>query len=126
MKANEFVKQHGVKQAKFICDRYFDYTHVTDDARMLISEKDYVEFAPHFKSSLSDAVKISDLKRLVESHELVKKMGGLNGAINSLSLLECSLAIDLYHGVVGVNAEAQISELKQAIADVESCMEVTK
>ena len=74
--------------------------------------------------SLEDGLSFhtGDLKRLVESHELVKKMGGLNGAINSLSLLECSLAIGLYHGVVGVNTEAQISELKQAIADVESCL----
>lgn len=66
------------------------------------------------------------LKQIIESHELVEKMGGLNGAKNNLSLLETSLAIGLYHGVIGVNTEAQISELKQAIADVESCMEVTK
>ena len=57
---------------------------------------------------------------------LIEQLGGLNGAKNSLSLIESSLAIGLYHGVVGANAEAQISELKQAIADIESCMEVTK
>ena len=99
MKANEYINKYGVDCAKEILKHNQDLMNISF---------------------------FIDLKRLVESHELVKKMGGLNGAINSLSLLECSLAIDLYHGVVGVNAEAQISELKQAIADVESCVEVTK
>ena len=110
MKANEFVKKFGWNDAR-VCilncacpeDRWF-MRHGD-----LVSDQDF-----------------DDLKRLVESHELVENWGGLNGAKNSLSLLESSLAIGLYHGVVGVNAEAQISELKQAIADVESCMEVMK
>ena len=113
MKANEFVKEHGVKKTKIICDRYFDYTHVANDARMLISEKDYVEFAPHFKSSLSDAVKISDLKRLVESHDLVEKVGGMDKA---KMLLRMRIAAELYESA---------DEIEKAIADVESCMEVS-
>lgn len=64
------------------------------------------------------------LKRLVESHELVEKNQGLNGARNVLKLLEASLDIGLYHGIDGVDATTEVPKLRQAIADVESCMEV--
>ncbi len=113
MKANEFVKQHG-----------FDGAYELWEGSFNLFENDLCILSGSV-CRLSDSeplFSLCDLKRLIESHELVKKMGGLNGAINSLSLLECSLAIGLYHGVVGVNTEAQISELKQAIADVESCL----
>ncbi len=66
-----------------------------------------------------------ELKRLVESHELVEKHHGLNGARNVLKLLEASLDIGLYHGIEGVDANTEVPKLKQAIADVESCMEVS-
>lgn len=109
VKANEFVKQHGVKEAKIICDRYSNYTHVTDDARMIISEKAYVEFAPHFKSSLSDAVKICDLKRLVESHELVE------------SLVHIYKSIDVVKEKASYCGCSECKSRLQAIFDVESC-----
>ncbi len=47
-----------------------------------------------------------ELKRLVESHELVEKLGGLDGA------------------KIYVPDGYKSERLKQAIADVESCMEV--
>lgn len=62
-----------------------------------------------------------ELKRLVESHELVEKHQGLNGARNVLKLLEESLDIGLYHGIDGVDATTEVPKIKQAIADVESC-----
>ena len=65
------------------------------------------------------------LKQLVESHELIEKHHGLNGARNTLKLLESSLNIGLYHGIEGVEATTEVPRLKQAIADVESCMEVS-
>lgn len=121
MKANEFVKEHGIKKTKSICDRYFGYTHVTNDARMLISEKDYVEFAPHFKSSLSDAVKISDLKRLVESHEIIKLFKSLDHAKVEAQACEHSKHSEILVKLdVGVGY-IWLSRVKQAIADVESC-----
>ncbi|MBF7690697.1 hypothetical protein I2F30_11965, partial [Acinetobacter sp. SCC474] len=49
---------------------------------------------------------IDDLKRLIESHELVEKMGGI----------ECLKDMALY----GVTQEKFRDQLKQAIADVES------
>lgn len=110
MKANEFVKEHGFQYTRNLVRGYPNHTHVTDDGRMFISEKDYVEFAPHFKSSLSDAVKISDLKRLVASHELVESKGGLD-ATKHIVKSQHNLYTDM--------------RLVQAIADVESCMEVS-
>ena len=68
-------------------------------------------------------VSIPDLKRLVESHELIKNHGGLHSAKHTLKILESSLQIGLYHGIDGVNAEIEIPKLKQAIADVEACQE---
>ena len=52
----------------------------------------------------------NDLKRLVESHELVKSFGGLEKAMDAV-----------------INQEANgrpTNQLAQAIADVESCMVV--
>ena len=50
----------------------------------------------------------NDLKRLVESHELVENWGGLDDAKFALQLVRYP------------------ERLKQAIADVESCMEVNQ
>lgn len=54
---------------------------------------------------------IIKLKRLVESHELVEFYGGVNGANGALKTMH----FDVYTK----------ARLKQAIADVESCMEVS-
>lgn len=53
-----------------------------------------------------------DLKRLVKSHELVRLHGGLDAAKKHVDRTVFKLSY-------------QIIELKQAIADVESCMEVS-
>lgn len=117
MKANEFVKKHGLNKAKVLLS--------TQGKTIANLKNEYtVEQLKEYQGYIvsDDLMSLVELKRLIESHELVEKMGGLNGAKNNLSLFESSLAIGLYHGVVGANAEAQISELKQAIADVESCL----
>ena len=82
MKANEFVKKFGIDGAKAKADQLGILSDLGD------------------KLSIFD----EDLKRIVESHELIEKHGGLK---------EAYLKIGFY----SVNAE----ELKQAIADVESC-----
>ena len=64
-----------------------------------------------------------DLKRLVESHELVKSRGGLDAAKHELILLQKHLKNTF--GYVTIVASEKIENLKQAIADVESCMEVS-
>ena len=64
-----------------------------------------------------------DLKRLVESHELVKSRGGLDAAKHELILLQKHLKNTF--GYVTIITSEKIENLKQAIADVESCMEVS-
>lgn len=78
MKANEFIKKHGLEYAKHI---------LTDDAPLVMD------------------LNYTDLKRLVESHDLIDICGGLDVAKN----LDPRF---LPNWVESVN---------QAIADVESC-----
>lgn len=86
MKANEFVKKFGWEEAKNIVD------------------------ASEIISIDTNIVDINQLKRLVESHELVESCGGLQ-----------SVGEKLTHGLH--ESRAVIERLKQAIADVESCNE---
>lgn len=94
MKANEFVKKYGIAEAKKVL-------HCMDDAS---------EFTTHMpgddwdKPTLIDAV---GLRRLIESHELVKERGSLERA-------------KMYTESIYTAPEV-VERLKQAIADVESC-----
>lgn len=92
MKANEFVKAMGINAVRQFLEN--------DNIRT---------------KEMHD-----DLKRLVESHDLVTSYNGLHGAKNTLKLLISSIEIGLYHGIDGVNAEVEIPRLKQAIADYEA------
>ena len=75
MKANEFVKEHGLQYTRNLVRDYPNHTHVTDDGRMFINENTCVS---HIKVQLNELVKMDDLKRLVESHlETDKKLEGL-------------------------------------------------
>jgi hypothetical protein len=104
MKANEFVKKFGVERAKQI-------VNADDSVHALVFATTKVSFL--------------DLKRLVESHELVESYKGLHCAKNTLGLLQSSMEIGLYHGMDGVDAATEIPRLKQAIADIEACKEVS-
>ena len=68
-----------------------------------------------------------ELKRLVESHELVEKVGGLLSAKANIN----EMVVDSDSGYVADGAKLydydfSFGSLRKAIADVESCMEVTK
>lgn len=99
MKANEFFKKHGWNDTKVMIESPFG-----------LGEYEYLW---------------DDLKRLVESHELVmryklpddidKDATGINGA---------TLYLDHYAFYSNDEEKAKLDRLKQAIADVESCMEV--
>ena len=93
MKANEFFKSMGI-----------------DGVR---------KFVKH--NNIRSGDMLNELKRLIESHDFVENYGGLHCAKHSLKLFISSIAMGLYHGVDGANAEMEIPKLKQAIADVESC-----
>ena len=83
MRANELVKENGIEKCKRILDDLTDQGHNGDFYK--------------------------DLKRLVESHELVKDYYGLTRAKE--------------HAESNYTAPELKDALKQAIADVESCNE---
>lgn len=96
MKANEFVKKFGINDAKCCIlncaspeDRWL-MRHGN-----LISDQDF-----------------DDLKRLVESHEIVEFHGGLDAAKKELQRQSILRWID-----------PKTERLRVAITDVESCME---
>lgn len=87
MKANEFVKKFGINDAKCCI-----LNCASPEDRWLMRRGDLIS---------DDA--FDDLKRLVESHELVESYGGLKNA---------------KHELLKRNSQ---TVLEQAIADVESC-----
>ena len=96
MKANEFVKKFG-------WDEVISELSKTHDSVVVV----------WLGSQSNDYALVKDLKRLVESHELVESCGGLQ-----------SVGEKLTHGMY--ESRAVIDRLKQAIADVESCMRVSE
>lgn len=98
MKANEFVKKFGV--------------HIADHCLNDCASPDDRWFIHH--GALIDGEDFDDLKRLVESHELVGSYGGLDGSKRFIER-DQEAEIDDY----------VTEKIKKAIADVESCMEVS-
>ena len=90
MKANEFVKKFGWDAAK----------HKADELKIIESMGDKLSFEDE------------NLKRLVESHELVESYGSLSNAKTELKKLSILRWID-----------PKTERLREAIADVESCIE---
>lgn len=97
MKANDFIKKFGLDLAKLDV-RAFESG--------FIKREDIVE---HYGFDILD-----DLKRLVESHELVESKGGLAKAKEILA----------DNPVWCFGSKRYSSPLEKAIADVESCVEV--
>ena len=94
MKANKFLKDNGLTK----CSR------IVDDLTEQEVDSDFVK----------------DLKRLVESHELVESFGGLEMAKESLKNLPSEYqSYTMTRDDTG--ATTQSFKLKQAIFDVESC-----
>lgn len=90
MKANEFVKKHGISAASDLVNA---------------SEWSLKQLA------LATTTSMLDLKRLVESHELVMDYYGLTRAKE--------------HAESNYTAPELKAALKQAIADVEACEEIS-
>ena len=102
MKANEFVKKHGLNKAKALLS--------TQGKTIANLKSEYTaeqlrEYQGYIVSN--DLMSLVELKRLVESYELVESFNGLEMAkkFYDENIIECSDAWNL----------------KQAIADVESC-----
>ncbi len=105
MNANEFIKKFGLDDAKnIVCGwirRDFDDSYH-------ISEGIYCNL-PFEPTEDCGTLSLFDLKRLVESHELVDKVGGMDKA---KLLLRMRIAAELYESA---------DEIEKAILDVESC-----
>lgn len=102
MKANEFIKKHGWDEAKELIAKH-EECYLPDVFDMWSDKlQDFVLCTKYASFN------ISDLKCLVESHELIESCGGLQ-----------SVGEKLTHGMY--ESRAVIDRLKQAILDVESC-----
>ena len=135
MNAIKFIQQHGVDKARevvegapkgaelFHTNTYIKNAHSegrTDHfARWSDGFKGWVN-ASADREFIDESIVLEELKRLVESVDLVNCNGGWNGTKNTITLFQSSLDLGLYHGVDGVDAEVEIPRLKQAIADYEA------
>ena len=111
MNTIQFIKDHGVEKARKVIDGAPEWAMSIN-----FNNGMYYSRMEHKKGDTF----LYDIKRLVESVDLVNCNGGWNGTKNTVKLFQSSLDIGLYHGVEGVNAEDEIPRLKQAIADYES------
>ena len=111
MNAIQFIKEHGVDKARKVIDGAPEWAMSIN-----FNNGMYYSRMEHKKGDTF----LYDIKRLVESVDLVNCNGGWNGTKNTITLFQSSLDIGLYHGVEGVNAEDEIPRLKQAVADYES------
>lgn len=108
--AIKFIKDHGVDKAREVLSGakernfYFPSTELYSSARP-------------FQEDFGNTVIIEDLKRLVESVDLIKKHGGLFSA-------KCQLdkgGIDFeWYGENGEFGLTDLEDLKQAITDYEA------
>ncbi|MFV5478378.1 hypothetical protein VXQ00_04735 [Acinetobacter baumannii] len=108
MKPEQFIREYGVEKARHVLSGLPNYyTHMTDDAHMFISEhnKDLDE---NIRKQLPSLMRLDDLKRLVESIDLVESWGG----IEDLKLYDLSHSKD--------KPESAGYKLLHAIADYES------
>ena len=97
MKANEFIKNHGVAEAK----------RVLHDARGCVGVKLWGKY--EFSTD--------ELRSIVESHDLVEKVI----SDHNKSFKECQIDIHGLNSFVKKNPKIYPKRLKQAILDVESC-----
>lgn len=109
MNAVEFVRKFGWGKAKEIVNwqsdsKWADHYCISDEAIGSAGRK----YSEALCLKNSDFVLINDLKRLVESWELVESRGGLDEAKKEAEMLEWSNQVEWYNKLI------------KAIADVES------
>lgn len=104
MKASEFVKEHGLVKAIEVVKN----KPPMNSSRYRARDNKYSATI-----STGESVSTIELKRIIESHELVESKGGLIKAKEILAdnLVWCS------------GSKRYSSPLERAIADVESCTE---
>lgn len=118
MKANEFVKKFGWGLAKQYLNRTKNQAVYSEPKIKLLIHQSVCEPTT---SGIDFVFHRDDLKRLVESHELVSNFGGLKRAKR---ILKKSIHLLQYMISVAWNDkpfQCNIQKLENAIADVESC-----
>ena len=106
MKANEFVKKFGWVHSKYIAEKWYN-PHKSFDTKT---------YHTTYYLDNSGETSLVELKRLVESYELVERVGGLSIAKDFCRDFECiHIGLDLI----------ECRRLIKAIADVEACKEVS-
>ena len=113
MKADEWVKKNGWEKAKDVValtkfSGWADHYNIKEDAIGTAGEI----YSKKLCENNDDFVCLHDLKRLVESHELVEKYKNRHGGIR--------FRIRWGQYRYG-DTQEYINRLKQAILDVESC-----
>lgn len=111
MNAIQFIKLYGLHSARVTVDDAQENTHYCTEAGYHSIKLD-VAYEP-----CPDCVSIPDLKRLVDSVDLVKSYGGIINAKNELILLQKHL--NNTFGYVTIITSEKIENLEQAIADYE-------
>ena len=111
MNAIQFIKEKGVDKARKVVESAPKWAMSIN-----FNNGMYYSRMEHKKGDTF----LYDIKRLVESVDLVNCNGGWNGTKNTITLFQYSLDLGLCHGVDGVDAEVEIPRLKQAIADYDS------
>lgn len=108
MKANEFVRRFGLSSLEIAktLPKFNRYKYV-------IFYADEIDFSNELHAGRKSYMfEVAEVKRLVESHELVEECGGLNKAKERVALEEKLPSPNVFYVLV----------VSSAIADVESCL----
>ena len=105
MNANQFIKDHGVEKAREVVNV------APDRATTVKPSLDFKHFMYGICENAAGAyILLSDLKRLVESVDLIKSCGGIINAKYDVNYLDLDWDYDT----------PRVTRLRQAIADYES------
>ncbi|NUG21184.1 hypothetical protein [Acinetobacter lactucae] len=115
MNATQFIKDHGIKKARGVVERsasakWADYYNISTDSVGTAGRG----FSEQLCLHNNKYVLLSDIKRLVESVDLITKVGGLKDAKEEH--VKWMHTPDLHTYRIGVSVE----RLAQAIKDYES------
>ena len=106
MKANEFVKKFGWSDAKKTSNP--KYETINKELHYCVRIEDYTDGLDDYEPC-PDCVNIADLKRIVESHDYIKSLGGTYFVKDNLPL--------------GYFGDGNYKELiQECLEDVESCL----
>ena len=110
MNAYQFIQKHGIEKAREVVEGAPDgATHLSDDTCHYVNAN-FKPLPAHIKEQLPELIVIDDLKRLVDSLDLVKSYGGIINAKHDVKYLDLDWDYDTQ----------RVTRLKQAIADYES------